>query len=155
MKAALVFLHVGSAVLLVGEILYSSLWLRSSLSRAEAGVSRYVLATMQATSRGIALPAMAVNLITGIVLIFTIDSRFTRAIWLILSIVLYTVLSGLWHGRLIPMRKKMAAMIEGAGSGPVPAEYPALAGQWVKISGTVVSLFAVILALMVWRPTLP
>jgi len=146
------FLHVASALLLVGEILFSSLWLRASIGRAaDLGVTRYVLATMKITSRSIALPAMTVNLVTGIALIFHTDVRMSRAIWLILSIILYTVLSSLWHGTLIPLRKRMATMIEGAG-GSLPADYETLARQWVKVSGSVVALFAVILVLMIWRP---
>jgi uncharacterized membrane protein len=155
MNKVLVFLHVAGALVLAGEILFSSLWLRASLARpGEPGVTRYVLATMQFTSRGVALPAMLVNLITGIVLTMTTDLHMSKAIWLIVSIILYTVLSSLWHGTLIPLRKRMAAMIESAGPGVLPADYPAFARQWVKISGSVVALFAVILALMIWRPTL-
>ncbi len=45
-------------------------------------------------------------------------------------------------------------MIDGAGADMLPADYPSFARQWVKVSGRVVALFGVILALMIWRPTL-
>jgi hypothetical protein len=72
----LLFLHIGSAVLLVGEILYATLWLRSSLARGtDPNVTRYVLGTMALTSRGIAMPAYGVNLASGIVLSFFLTTR--------------------------------------------------------------------------------
>jgi uncharacterized membrane protein len=156
MNQLLLFLHVAGGLLLVGEILFSSLWLRASVARpSEPGVSRYVVATMALTSRGIALPAMTVNLATGVILGFTSGIHWPRAIWLIVSIILYTVLSSLWHGTLIPLRKRMAAMLDGAGPGSLPADYLTLARQWVRVSGSVVALFGVILGLMIWKPTLP
>ena len=150
------YLHIASAFLLVGELFYTTLWLRASLRSArEAGVTRYVLATMQLTSRGIAMPAMAINILTGVGLAFMRDVVWSRAIWLILTIILYTILGGLWHGTLIPMRKRMAALFERAGSGAgLPAEYEVMAGQWIRVSLAVIGLFVVILGLMVWRPTI-
>lgn len=155
MILALLILHIGSAVALVGEILFASLWLRSSLSRAvDAGVTRYVVATMAVTSRGVAMPAFAINLSSGVLLSIFGPVHWTHAIWLHLSIVLYTIMAGLWHGMLIPWRKRMAVMLEAAGSGPLPADYEPMARQWVRISRAVLLLFAAILVLMVWKPTI-
>ena len=140
----------------MGELLYTTLWLRASLGSArEPGVTRYVLATMRMTSRGIAMPVMTVNIVTGVTLAFMKDVVWSHAIWLILTIILYTILGGLWHGTLIPMRKRMADLFERAGSGPgLPAEYEALASQWIRVSLAVLGLFAVILGLMIWRPVI-
>ncbi len=155
MLLLLLFLHIASAVVLVGEILFASLWLRSSLARgSDAGVTRYVIATMTVTSRGVAMPAFVVNLASGVLLSIFGHVHWSHAIWLILSIVLYTIMASLWHGTLIPLRKKMAVMLEGVGSGPLPAEYEPMARQWVRISGAVLVLFAAILVLMVWKPTI-
>jgi uncharacterized membrane protein len=151
----LLFFHIGSAALLVGEILFASIWLRSSLSRrSDAGVTRYVIATMAVTSRGIAMPAFAVNLASGVALSIFGDVQWSRAIWLILSIVLYTIMGSLWHGTLIPLRKRMALMLEGVGQGPLPADYEPMARMWTKVSGAVLMLFLAIFALMIWRPTI-
>lgn len=140
----------------MGELLYTTLWLRASLRSArEPGVTRYVLATMRMTSRGIAMPVMTVNIVTGVALAFMKDVVWSHAIWLILTIILYTILGGLWHGTLLPMRKRMADLFERAGSGPgLPAEYEALASQWIRVSLAVLGLFAVILGLMIWRPVI-
>jgi uncharacterized membrane protein len=151
----LLFFHIGSAALLVGEILFASIWLRSSISRrSDAAVTRYVIATMAVTSRGIAMPAFVVNLASGVTLSIFSDVHWSRAIWLILSIVLYSIMASLWHGTLIPLRNRMAQMLESAGQGPLPADYEASARQWVRISGAVLMLFLAIFALMIWRPTI-
>ena len=151
----LLFLHIGGAVLLVGEILYASLWLRSSLHRGpEPQITRYVLGTMALTTRGVAMPAYYVNLISGILLGFVANVHWSRAIWLIVSIVLYTIMSSLWQGTLIPLRQKMEAELERAGSGSLPATFEPMARQWVRISGAVLALLAAILGLMIWRPTI-
>jgi uncharacterized membrane protein len=155
MTQLLLFLHIGSAVLLVGEILFASLWLRSSLARAaDPGVTRYVITTMAVTSRGVAMPAFVVNLASGVLLSIFGHVHWSHAIWLILSIVLYTIMASLWHGTLIPLRKRMAEKLEAVGSGPLPADYEPMARQWVRISGAVLMLFAAILVLMVWKPTI-
>jgi uncharacterized membrane protein len=154
MTPFVVFLHVGSALVLVGEVLFASFWLRASFARvADLGVTRYVVTTMTLTSRRVAFPAILVNLLTGIVLVPMSGVTHTGGRWLLVSIVLYAIMSGLWHGRLIPLRKKMAAVIEGTGSGPLPPEYTALARTWGSVSAQVVALAAMILALMIWKPT--
>lgn len=150
------FLHIGSALLLVGELLYSTLWLRASLaSSREPAVTRYVLGTMRMTSRGLAMPLMLINIATGVIMAFMKHVVWSRSIWILLTILLYTVLGSLWHGTLIPLRKRMEAIAEQAGPGSeLPVEYDVLANRWVWVSGTVLGLFAVILALMIWRPVL-
>ena len=70
MRDLLLILHVAAAVVLIGELLFASLWLRSAMSRgSEPGLLRYALATMQWTSKSFALPAILVNLLTGLGLI--------------------------------------------------------------------------------------
>lgn len=155
MTQLLLYLHIGGAALLVGEILFASFWLRSSLtSGPEPRVTRYVLGTMALTTRGIAMPAYTVNLASGILLTFTEHIHWSRAIWLIASIVLYTIMASLWQGTMIPLRRKMAAEIEQAGAGPLPSTYEPMARRWVRTSGAVLALFALILGLMIWRPTI-
>ena len=148
------FLHIASAFLLVGELLYATLWLRASLATArEPGVSRYVVGTMRLTSRGIAMPMMLINIVTGVAMAFMKHIVWSRSIWILVTIALYTVLGSLWHGTLIPLRKRMESVLERAGPGStLPAEYDELARRWIRVSGAVLFLFAVILALMIWRP---
>ena len=155
MTQFLLFLHIGGAILLVGEILFATFWLRSSLQRGpEPQVARYVLATMAVTGRGIAMPAFNVNLASGIILAFTEHVHWSHAVWLIVSIVLYTIMASLWHGTMIPLRKKMAAEMEQGAAGSLPSTFEPMARRWVRTSGVVLALFAAILGLMIWRPTI-
>lgn len=168
MRQALVFLHVAGGVVLIGELLFASLWLRSAMSRGGSpAILRYTLATMTWTSKSVALPAILVNLIAGLALLHFAGVHLGDAIWVWLSLALYVVLSGLWHGMLIPTRKRMLARMEEAGAGAggsggsgaasagaVSEETLAMARRWISVSGAVLALLFAILLLMTWKPTL-
>ena len=150
MRELLLTLHIAGAVVLMGELLFASLWLRSAMSRGgEPALLRYTLATMQWTSKSFALPAILVNLITGLGLIH-FGRISMHSMWLAVSLLLYVVVTGLWHGFLIPLRKKTAAAIEAGGAGGMDAV--PMAKRWVSVSGVVILLLFAILALMVWKP---
>lgn len=154
----------------MGELLFASLWLRSAMSQGgSSAILRYTLATMTWTSKSLALPAILVNLIAGLALLHFAKVHLGSALWLWISLALYVVVTGLWHGMLIPMRKRMLARVEesagglggvtaagqnrGAG-GAAPAETLAMARRWVSASGAVIVMLFGILLLMVWKPTL-
>ncbi|HEY6572568.1 MAG TPA: DUF2269 family protein [Candidatus Eisenbacteria bacterium] len=159
-------LHVIGGVVLIGELLFSGLWLGRALARGDKGLRPYVLATMAWTSKSYAFPAILVNLIAGLALIHFARTPFAHAIWLWIALGLYVVVTGLWHGVLIPRRKKMAALFgepeQGAkagaagapagGAGASDAEFEAMAKGWLGVNAVTVLLLFAILVLMVWRP---
>lgn len=153
-------LHVFGAVVLIGDLLFAGFWLSRAVARGDAGLRSFVLATMAWTSKSYALPAILINLIAGLALIHFKKTPMATALWLWISLVLYVVVTGLWHGVLIPKRKKMAAMFgepEKGGKAAVagaPGDFDSMARAWLGINGVTVILLFVILALMVWRPTL-
>jgi len=154
-------LHVVGAVLLIGDLAYSGFWFGRAVKRGDASLRSYVLATMAWTSKTWALPAIAINLLTGLALIHFRGTPMATALWLWIAVVLYVVMSGLWHGILIPTRKKMAAMIgepekggkSGAAAGAA-GDFDAMARAWLQVNALTVLLVFVILVLMIWRPTL-
>ena len=156
----LVFLHVAGAVVLMGELLIGSLWLRSAMSRgASPLLLRYALATMTWTSKSFALPAILVNLIAGLALLHFSSVQWATALWLWISLALYVVVTGMWHGMLIPMRKRMLARMEvagghGGGESSATADTLAMAKRWVSVSGAVTAMLFAILLLMIWKPNL-
>lgn len=160
MRSVLVFLHAASAVALIGELLYASLWLRSALARGGgSAITRYTLATMEWTSKSVALPAILVNLITGLGLLHFAHVNFSRERWIIVSLVLYAVLTGIWHGMLIPTRKKMQRLVEAAPAAGYPSEeretsseFLGMAKRWVSVNAAALVLVFAILALMVLKP---
>jgi len=161
-------LHVFGAVVLIGDLLFAGFWLTRAVQRGDAGLRAYVLATMAWTSKSYALPAILVNLIAGLALIHFKKTPMATALWLWIALVLYVVVTGLWHGVLIPRRKKMAAMFgepEKAGkagaaagaAGPAAGaagDFDSMARAWLGVNGVTVFLLFAILALMVWRPEL-
>jgi len=150
-------LHVFGAVVLIGDLLFAGFWLSRAVARGDAGLRAYVLATMAWTSKSYALPAILLNLIAGLALIHFKKTHLATAIWLWIALVLYIVVTGLWHGVLIPKRKKMAAMFgepEKGGKMEATGDFDTMARAWLGVNGVTVLLLFVILALMVWRPML-
>ncbi|HSQ60137.1 MAG TPA: DUF2269 family protein [Acidobacteriota bacterium] len=162
-------LHVIGGVVLIGELLFSGLWLGRALVRGDKGLRAYVLATMAWTSKSYAFPAILVNLIAGLALIHFARTHVAHALWLWIALGLYVVVTGLWHGVLIPRRKKMAALFgepekgakgggagaaggAGGGGGASDAEFEAMAKGWLRVNAATVLLLFAILVLMVWRP---
>ena len=161
MTEAMRILHVFGAVVLIGDLLFAGFWLSRAVKRGDTGLRAYVLATMAWTSKSYALPAILVNLIAGLALIHFKETPMATALWLWIALVLYVVVTGLWHGVLIPKRKKMAALFgepeKGAKAGTAAAaagDFDSMARGWLSVNGVTVLLLFVILALMVWRPTL-
>jgi uncharacterized membrane protein len=154
-------LHVVGAVVLIGELLYAGFWLGRAVARGEAGLRPYVLATMAWTSKSYALPAILINLITGLALLHFRKTPMAHALWLWIALALYVVVTGLWHGVLIPKRKKMASLYgepEKGGARVVASgegghgSFEEMARGWLAVNGVTVLLLFVILALMIWRP---
>ncbi|HET9951605.1 MAG TPA: DUF2269 family protein [Candidatus Eisenbacteria bacterium] len=156
-------LHVIGAVLLIGDLVYSGFWFGRAMKRGDASLRSYVLATMAWSSKTYALPAILLNLITGLALLHFAKVAMASAVWLWIALILYVVVTGLWHGVLIPKRKKMAALIgepekggkAGAAAGAAAAgDFDSMARGWLQINGVTVLLLFAILVLMVWRPML-
>lgn len=162
MRSLLVFLHAASAVALIGELLYASLWLRSAIARGGgSAITRYTLATMAWTSKSVALPAILVNLLTGLALLHFAHIDMSHETWIVISLVLYVVVTGLWHGLLIPTRKKMQRLVESTPAAGYPAEeretsseFSGLAKRWVSVNAVTLALVFAILAMMVLKPVL-
>jgi uncharacterized membrane protein len=159
-RDVLVYLHAASAVALIGELLDAGFWLRSALARGGgSAVTRYTLATMEWTSKSVALPAILVNLITGLGLLHFAHIRFSEAKWVVISLVLYVILTGIWHGMLIPTRKKMQRLAEAEPAAgyakeerETSSEFLGLAKRWISVDAAALALVFVILALMVLKP---
>lgn len=159
-------LHVIGAVLMIGELTYSGFWFGRAVKRGDASLRSFVLATMAWTSKSWALPAILVNLLTGLALVHFRKTPMATALWLWVAVVLYIVVTGLWHGALIPKRKKMAALIgepekggkaAAPGGGAVAAaagDFDAMASGWLQLNAVTVFLLFAILLLMILRPTL-
>lgn len=161
MRSLLVYLHAASAVALIGELLYAGFWLRSALARGGgSAITRYTLATMEWTSKSIALPAILVNLITGLGLLHFAHIHFSRSKWVVVSLLLYVILTGVWHGMLIPTRKKMQRLVEAEPAAgyakeerETSSEFLGMAKRWISVNAVALVLVFGILALMVLKPT--
>jgi len=149
------YLHVLSAIALAGQLLMATAALAASL-KTDLGPrgARYVQDLLNRTGRVIALPALWILFVSGLGLIHAARVPWKEALWLWVSLALFLAFAGaIWHAVLIPLRRKMQGIAEGAeDTGVLPEDYRRIARAWIRASAACLALIAVILALMIWKP---
>lgn len=112
----IVTLHVLSAVLLIGPLLFATLSGYQAVRRHDAGGTRAAAGLMARFSLGSLLVALL-----GVGAVFASD-RFTfRTPWVIISSTLYVIMMGLATGSTVPALRRAARILdEGVLARPVP-----------------------------------
>jgi uncharacterized membrane protein len=107
------YIHVASSIVLGGQVVMAMTLLAASLKEgADSRVARYVQAILKGTGRTIALPAIVLLFISGIGLTHPTGVKWGKAIWIWISLGLFLVFAGaVWHGVMIPLRKKMQGVL--------------------------------------------
>ncbi len=157
MRELLRYIHVVSAIALAGQLFMAAAALAASLKAdSDPRVARFVQAMLKGTGRAIALPALLLLFVSGLGLTHAARIPWREAVWIWISLGLFFVFAGgIWHRMLIPLRQEMQRIVEGTGeTGALPENYRKLARAWISASGICLALIAVILALMIWKPTL-
>jgi uncharacterized membrane protein len=102
------------------------------------------------------VPATIASILTGVGLVVVGGFSWTRSIWLLAAIALFSIAGAVWHWGLIPLRVRMGALVRSDGDeADVPPEYVRLARRWLSVNGAILALLGAILALMIWKPVLP
>jgi hypothetical protein len=128
-----VTLHVLSAVLLIGPLLFATLSGYRAVRRHDAEGTRTAAGMMARFSLGSLLVALL-----GVGAIFASD-RFTfRTPWVIISSTLYVIMMGLATGSTVPALRKAARVLdEGVLARPLPSteeeEAPAVSGTTTEV----------------------
>ncbi len=134
------------------------MYLAASLRRPDRRrIAPFVQSLLRLTGRAIGVPATVASVLTGFALAFVGGYSWTRSIWLVAAVALFTIAGAVWHWGLIPLRVRMGALVgaEEDAVADVPPEYEHLAKRWLSVNGAILALLGAILALMVWKPMLP
>jgi uncharacterized membrane protein len=154
LRSLLLVLHVLGAVVALGFSLSYGLWI--GRGDAHGPTERaFALRTISWIDRRITTPAYVAQLVTGMLLVGTLDWDLLRAAWLEVSLVLYVALTVLAIAVYAPSFRRQRALAEriAAGEG-AESEYAKAASAARRWGVVVTAMTLTILVLMVWKPTL-
>jgi uncharacterized membrane protein len=153
-RTFLLVLHVLGAVIALGFSLSYGLWVRRGEAEGVQGRA-FALRTVSWIDRRITTPAFIAQLVTGLLLVATIDWGLLRQAWLELSLGIYVLLTALAITVYAPafrrQREIAEAIADGAGE---EADYAAASAKATAWGVVVVLLTLAIVVLMVWKPVL-
>jgi uncharacterized membrane protein len=148
---------VASAILLAGAFAIGGIWLSASIRRPDAArIAPFVQDLLRITGRAVGIPATVLVLLSGFALWLAGRFSAAHALWLWLALAVFTAAGAVWHWGLIPERVRMGKLAaEGEASEAVPPAYARAARRWLIGNGVLLGLLAVILVLMIAKPTMP
>jgi uncharacterized membrane protein len=154
MRSFLLVLHVLGAVVALGFSLSYGFWVRRGEADGVRGRA-FALRTISWIDRRITTPAFIAQLVTGLLLVATIDLDLLRAAWLELSLGIYVLLTVLAMTVYAPSFRRQRDVAEAiaAGAGD-EADYDAASAKATRWGAIVALLTLAILVLMVWKPAL-
>ncbi|HKW58943.1 MAG TPA: DUF2269 family protein [Candidatus Dormibacteraeota bacterium] len=142
------YIHILSAIVAVGANITYGVWsLRAARESANLG---FALKGIKFLDDRIANPAYGVLLVTGLVMVF-MQWKITD-LWVIIALVLFAAIAVLGFGFYSPLLKNQIKLVEG-GQASSP-EYARLAGLSARFGPGLGIIVLVILATMVFKPSL-
>jgi uncharacterized membrane protein len=154
MRSFLLVLHVLGAVIALGFSLSYGLWVRRGEAEGVQGRA-FALRTISWIDRRITTPAFVAQLVTGLLLVATIDWDLLRRAWLELSLAIYVLLVVLAITVYAPAFRHQREVAEAVAAGRADESAYAAASSRSTTWGVIVTgLTLVIVVLMVWKPTL-
>ncbi|MDH4113033.1 MAG: DUF2269 domain-containing protein [Actinomycetota bacterium] len=154
MRTLLLVLHVLGAVIALGFSLSYRLWVRRGEADGVHGRA-FALRTVSWIDRRITTPAFIAQLVTGLLLVATIDWELLRQAWLEISLGIYVLLTALAVTVYAPSFRRQREIAEAIADGTGDeADYAAAASKATSWGIGVTTLTLVIVVLMVWKPAL-
>ena len=154
MRSFLLVLHVLGAVVALGFSLSYGLWVRRGEVDGVQGRA-FALRTISWIDRRITTPAFVAQLVTGLLLVATIDWSLLRRAWLEVSLAIYVLLVALAITVYAPAFRRQREVAEAIAAGQADESAYAAAASRSTTWGVVVTVLTlVIVVLMVWKPAL-
>ncbi|HEX5147440.1 MAG TPA: DUF2269 family protein [Candidatus Limnocylindrales bacterium] len=139
-------IHVASAIIAVGANVTYAVWMsRAHRDRAHLV---FVIETIRALDRRVALPAYVVVVVTGVVMVARGAYSFTTG-WIVAAIALYLV--AMIVG-IVAFGPTVRRQLEEARRNPASPEYAELARRNDRLTIVTLAVVAVIVVLMVTKP---
>ena len=156
-RSLLLVLHVLGAVVALGFSLSYGSWIRrGDVDGPDARA--FALRTVSWIDRRITTPAYMAQLVTGLLLVATLNWNLLRAAWLELSLGLYAALTILAIAVYAPSFRRQRELAEriaaGEAEGNGESAYTAAASTARAWGVVVTTMTLAILVLMVWKPRL-
>ena len=143
-------IHVIAAILGFGVIAaFPLLGLAARQSRAHAAILGPMIVLIK---RRIIYPAAGIQLITGLILIWTLHISLTQNAWLGASIVLFLIVLGVATGAVAPLERRLTAIVQSGTGSELSADATALMDKVRNYNVFVLAGLLVIIVLMVWQP---
>lgn len=145
-------MHILGAVMFMGNIVVTAVW--ASLARRSRNIEALRLGV-----RGISVTDAIFTVPGGLLVLLNggiIGTPYFRAhaTWLFVSIGLFAASGIVWGGLLIPVQKRLSALMRATpGGASIPPEVDSLLGRWFRWGGIATVLPLIALVLMVFKPT--
>ena len=146
------FMHLLGAVMFLGDILVTAVWVAVARKTRDREVARVVVRGIFLTDALFLLPGVMLLLFNGGQI--GVEWFKAGATWIMVAVAMF-VLTGLLYGVVLePLQKKLARVVEATpAGGALPPEYDVLLAKWFRWGGIATLLPLVTFALMVFRPT--
>jgi hypothetical protein len=142
------FIHILAAIVAVGSNITYGVW--AARSAGEPAHASYTLKAIRFLDNRIANPAYGVLFLTGLIMIFA--GNFGLQLWIIVAIVLFVAIAVLGFAIFTPLLRNQIGLAD-AGQTDSP-EFKRLANRSRTLGPILGLLVLVILAMMVFKPTL-
>ena len=151
------FLHVAGAIVFLGNIVVTAVWLALAERMGGREVLRFAARTVARAD--LIFTAPGVVLVLGNGLAMAADrwggwSGFHEHSWLTSALVLFALSGVLWVGLLLPYQFRMIRLAESGGDTQLPGEFFSTLHRWYVWGGVAILLPVLSLLLMVNKPEL-
>ena len=152
----MVFLHVLGAILFMGNIVVSAMWMAQAKRAQSAAVLQYASRSLMRADRMFTIPGIVLIVVPGILAMGRYGGFGAGAAWAELALALFIVSGLMWGFVLLRLQRRMidlsTAAVE-AGREVDPAFHDTLK-KWNMWGGIATLLPFVALILMVYKPRL-
>ncbi len=152
MYAVVLFFHILGAVLFVGNIIVTAMWKARADRTGDLATIAFANRLVAATDRVFTVPGAILIALTG----YTMAARRPWPLhglpWLEYGQGLFWLTVLIYLIVLIPVQRRMLAVVDAARAGTLPPEYGALSKRWAMWGGIATLLPLIILYMMVTKP---
>ncbi|MFQ5512670.1 MAG: DUF2269 family protein [Candidatus Krumholzibacteriia bacterium] len=154
-RGTLVFLHVFGAIILVGNIIVSAMWMAGAKRTGSAEVLYFASQTVVRADRMFTVPGIVLILVPGLLTVGPYGG-FPGAAWAELALALFIVSGVIWGAVLVRLQRRMIELSRQAVVQKVALEerYYDVLKRWMMFGGIATLLPVGSLFLMVFKPAL-
>jgi uncharacterized membrane protein len=146
-----VFLHVLGAVLFMGNIIVSALWMVIAEQSGDKAAMRFAAGALNWADVVFTAPGIFLLLVNGFILAYAAWDGLTQS-WIISALMLFILSGVIWAVFLIPLQARLIALSSSADA--LPATFFSALRRWY-VWGTVATITPLVsLFLMVFKPQL-